>query len=442
MRYIIFILFFQICSAGIFAQTGKVSGYVYDELGRPLKDANVFIWQLKAGTTTDSTGFYTITLPSGKYLSLEYSYTGFRPDFRNITLKSDESRLITVHLNSSTLDTFNVVGKGNRLESMNSIDAKMFPSGMGGFEDIIKSGGLGVSSNNEMSSAYSVRGGNFDENLVYINNIEVYRPFLARSGQQEGLSFINSDLIDNIYFSSGGFAAKYGDKMSSVLDITYTKPLSNKGSASLSLMGGSFHFEGLHKSRFTYLTGFRYRSNSYLLNSLPTKGAYKPVFMDFQTLLTYMLREEWKLSFFGYYGDNKYRFVPETRETDFGTVNEALRLTVYFEGQEITQFKTMMGATTLSYESEDSVSWHFIGSAFRTLETESYDILGAYRLDELEKDLGSENFGEIAFTRGIGSFINHSRNKLDAVVYNFSVIGSAKYRKALLEWGTNILTTS
>ncbi|HRE75836.1 MAG TPA: TonB-dependent receptor [Flavobacteriales bacterium] len=440
MRFcFLFILSVLIPVCSVSAQrSGVLKGRVVDELGKPLKDVNIYVTPLHTGTTTNEDGTYLLILPSDSSLSVSYSYSGHERKTILVRLKKGEEKTQNVLLQFQTLIEITVDGGVKRppIEKMPKIEFKQLPTMTGNVEDLIKSFGMGVSSNNEMSAQYSVRGGNFDENLIYVNDIEIYRPFLVRSGQQEGLSFINSDMVEDIYFSSGGFEARYGDKMSSVLDIKYKSPIEKKGSASMSLLGGSVHFEGKVKQRFSYITAFRYRSNSYVLNALPTKGDYRPVFADGQFLLTYKARENWNLSFLGHYSNNLYRMIPETRETDFGTVNEALRLTVFFDGQEITRFETMTGALTSEHILSEKTTIKFIGSVYRSIESESFDIQGQYRLSELERDLGSENFGEVLFVRGVGTFLNHARNRLDAFVYNVSHLGQHELKNgAKINWG-------
>ena len=254
---------------------------------------------------------------------------------------------------------------------------------------------------------------------MYVNDIQIYRPFLIRSGRQEGLSFINPNLVSNIKFSPGAFAAKYGDKMSSVLDVTYKEPEEFAGSFSASLQGASIHLEGASKNhRLTFLTGIRYKSNQYVLQSLDTDGQYRPSFLDVQTYITYDMNEKWEIGFLGNIARNKYQFIPETRQTEFGTINQSLQLTVAFDGQEIDQFQTYFGAITNTFTPKEGVELKFITSAFSTLEDEKFDIEGGYRIDELERDLSSEDFGDIKFNRGIGTFMDHARNTLDAYVLN------------------------
>ena len=287
-----------------------------------------------------------------------------------------------------------------------------------------------------MSSQYSVRGGNFDENLVYVNGIEVYRPFLVRSGQQEGLSFINPDLVGSILFSAGGFDAKYGDKMSSVLDIKYKKPKKFAASLNLSLLGGSAHFEGRSKNnRFSFITGIRRKTTQYVLGSLDTKAEYKPIFTDVQTFLKYDINSKWDLSFLGNISNNIYRMVPQKRDTEFGTLNEALKLTIFFDGQEIDEYNTFFGALSSSYHPNERIDLRFTASTFSTFEQENFDIMGQYWLYQLDNSLGSENFGDVKYNRGVGTYINHARNSLNANVMNLQHGGKYNIEDGEIRWG-------
>jgi len=260
-----------------------------------------------------------------------------------------------------------------------------------------------ATSNNELTSNYNVRGGNYDENLVYVNGFQVFRPFLTRSGQQEGMSFIHSSLVQDVRFSAGGFAANYGDRLSSVLDITYKTPTVFHASALASLLGVEAHIEEAVNQRFNFLVGARYRSNGYFLNTLPTKGAYNPVFADAQILTNYQLNENWTWSFLGHFSTNAYRFAPQTAQSDFGTANEAYRLMIYFEGQENSNFQTLMGGTSLKY-AKDRTKLDFYASAFQSDEREYFDILGQYYINELETDPSKEEFGDSIATLGVGGF--------------------------------------
>ena len=273
-----------------------------------------------------------------------------------------------------------------------------------------------ASSNNELTSNYNVRGGNYDENLVYVNGFTINRPFLTRSGQQEGMSFINSALVKDIRFSGGGFDAQYGDKLSSVLDITYKSPDSLKGSAMVSLLGIESHIENKIGSRFDYLVGARYRNNGYLLNALPTKGSYNPIFMDAQFLTNYQLNEKLKWSVIGHFSSNRYRFSPQSSETDFGVANEAYRFKIYFDGQENTYFQTFTGGTSLKWDVSKKTKFDFYASIFNSNEREKYDIQGQYFINQLETDPSKEKYGDSIAVLGIGTFLNHARNDLNATI--------------------------
>lgn len=337
-----------------------------------------------------------------------------------------------LHLKAgSTLTEVVVTNFNKRAEEIVVLDPRILnqlPSPTGNVEDIIKTQ-MGVSSNNELSSGYSVRGGNFDENLVYVNDIEVYRPFLVRSGQQEGLSFANPNMVSNINFSAGGFEAKYGDKLSSVLDITYRKPMKFAGNASASFLGGNLQLEGITKNRLlSWNIGARYKTNSYLLRSMDTKlnttGGYRPSATDVQTFLTFDVNPKLKIEFLGNIASNKYLVKPVNRTTDFGTVREALRFTVYFDGQELMQYTTFMGGLSTTYKPNSKTKLKFITSAYRSNEQEVYTIQGQYFVDQLEADLGKPNFGQVAYNRGIGTFLNNGRNYLTANVYNIEHKGT------------------
>jgi hypothetical protein len=306
-----------------------------------------------------------------------------------------------------------------------------------------------ASSNNELTSNYNVRGGSYDENLVYVNGFSIYRPFLTRSGQQEGMSFINSALVKSIRFSAGGFDAQYGDKLSSVLDIEYKTPSVFRGSAMASMLGIEAHAEQKVSSRFNYLVGARYRSNGYFLNSLPAQGGYNPVFWDAQFLTNYELTENLSWSVIGHFSSNTYQFSPQTQETDFGTANEAYRFKIYFDGQELTRFQTMMGGTALKWRVNKRTKLDFYTTVFNTNEKEGFDIQGQYYINQLETDPSKENYGDSIAVLGIGTFLNHARNQLTATIVNVYHNGQfviknkyidsdrINYRNHSLNWGVN-----
>lgn len=273
-----------------------------------------------------------------------------------------------------------------------------------------------ASSNNELTSNYNVRGGNYDENLVYVNGFLVNRPFLTRSGQQEGMSFVNTLLVDNLSFSGGGFQAVYGDKLSSVLDIKYKRPDSLRASALVGGLGMEGHFENKYGERFRVLFGTRYRANGYLLNSLPAKGNYNPVYWDAQLMATYDLTEKWEWAVLAHTSSNRFRFAPETQKTDFGTANEAYSFNIYFDGQENTRFLTSTVGTSLTYKGEKYRGATYF-TAFNSNESENYDIQGQYYINELETDPSKEEFGDSIAVLGVGSFLNHARNQLNATIF-------------------------
>jgi hypothetical protein len=421
-------------------EAATLKGKVVDRRGKAVEAASIAVKGEAGGSISDEKGRFNISVPSERTFTLVVSHISFKLFEQTLQLKAGEVREVELKLEASSIDIDEVQieeeqNRSNTMETVDPKNIKYIPSPNGSFEAVIKTL-PGVSSNNELSSQYNVRGGNFDENLVYVNDIQVYRPFLIRSGNQEGLSFINPDLIKNINFSAGGFEARYGDKMSSVLAVEYKEPEEFAGSVSASLLGGSAHVEGTSSDkRFTYIGGLRYRSNQYVLSSLDTDGDYQPVFADAQTYLTYDLSEKWEVSFLGNYARNQYNFIPETRETNFGTIQQALRLTIFFEGQEVTDFETYFGAITNTYKPNPNLELKLITSAFRSFETETFDILGQYFIDELERDLGSESFGDVAFNRGVGSYLNHARNYLDATVATAQHRGKLLKENGNWEWG-------
>lgn len=422
------------------AQTATISGVVKDDEAFPVSDVQIAILEDGSiNTTSDAKGAYSLTVPAGKEITVSFFNMSYKQLNKKFTLKPEEKVNYNPRLEfKNIIAQVDVVSENRNLE-ITRIDPKnifYIPSPSGNLEDIIKTQ-IGVSSNNELSSGYSVRGGNFDENLVYVNDIEVYRPFLARSGQQEGLSFANPDMVSNINFSAGGFEAKYGDKMSSVLDITYKKPLKFGGTVSGSLLGGNLHLEGVTKNRLlAWSIGSRYKTNSYLLKSLDTKGEYRPRFYDIQTFLTFTLNEKWSIEFLGNVANNQYLVIPANRETTFGTVNNAVKLSIYFDGREIMQYNTMLGGLSTTFKPNSKTKLKLITSAYKAKEEEKYTVQGQYYIDQLEADFGSSNFGQVAFNRGIGTFLNNGRNRIDAIVLNIEHKGTRYINKNNeLLWG-------
>ena len=419
---------------------GLLTGSVRDSVGDPVDLANVALLGTQEGTMTRADGTFELEIPAGRSYTVVISCVGYRTKQFAIRLQSGETqeRSLALQRDVRSIKEVSVSARQERASTFHRIDVEelnYMPTTTGKVAAIIKSQ-AGVSSNNELSSQYSVRGGNFDENLVYVNDIEIYRPFLVRSGQQEGLSFVNSDLVSSVKFSAGGYDARYGDKMASALDITYKRPRKFAGSSSVSLLGASAHVEGTSKTRrFTFLAGYRYKTTSYLLNTLETTGDYKPQFSDLQTLLTYQLSRKLEISFLGNYSSNKYQFIPQTRDTEFGTKDLPLNLRIYYEGQEVDQFDTYLGALSLNYRPLKGLSLKFTGSAFKTSEQETYDILGQYLINELDNTLGSDTYGDSILNVGIGTVLTHARNYLDAIVVSASHLGSYQTGDNRLQWG-------
>ncbi len=407
--------------SNLHAQTASVDGKIRDSLGVPVDFAYVGYVGSKAAIYTNESGYYKITIPSGVDVTVVVVRSGYIPYRQTLNLSTGEEFHLNVTLSkkNNVGDTV-IINEQRPRDYIPPIIFEHLPGPSVDVSAILRF--AGAQSSNEMSNQYSVRGGNFDENLVYVNDIEVYRPFLTRSGQQEGLSFVNTDMTDEIYFSTGGFEAKYGDKMSSVLDIHYRTPSKFKGVASASLLGFNAEVEGASDNRrFTWMIGIRNKSNRYLLRSLDTHGDYKTNFNDAQAFLTYNFSDRWSLDYLGSYAENRYNLVPATRETDFGTLNNALRFTVYFDGQEINRFQTTFNALSLNYDDHHHWRTKFIFSSFNTYESEAFDVQGQYYIDQLEADFGKPTFGQVAFNRGVGTFLNHARNYLDAWVNNAEI---------------------
>ena len=420
------------------AQTATLNGKVISDKAETLPGTSVYIPSTKNGTFAKEDGIFTLNIPAGKPVEIKFSFIGYIDQTQTINAQAGQSVFINVVLvrDSKILDSIVIKHTALRDQPMIEINPKDFealPGPTGGVEAMLK---LFVNSNNELSSQYSVRGGNYDENLVYVNDFEIYRPFLVSNGQQEGLSFINSDLVGNILFSQGGFAAKYGDKMSSVLDITYRKPKVFKGNVSGSLLGADVHLEGASKNyRFTYLLGVRQKSNQYLLNSLETDGDYKPSFTDAQALITYQFSENTTLELLGNYSRNRYWFVPQDRTTTFGLVNRAVRLTMYFDGQEIDKFNSAMGGASLTFHPTKKLKLKFLASSYYSREDETYDLIAEYFLGEVQTNLGNSNFNQVVYSLGTGAIQDWGRNYLDAAVFSGEHKGSLDLKNHFVQWG-------
>ena len=446
---LIFFCFLAISSIGQIdiGSSSVLRGFVKNKSGEPLPGATVIpLEQKSASVVTDLDGAFELQLRTNKTWTIRFGFVGFQSQEKIVVLNEIEPTIVTVTLIPGVaLQTSEVIADGARTGPIQRIDPKVaarIPSPRGTIEDLLIQAPVNFTS--ELSSGYNVRGGSFDENLVYVNDVEVYRPFLVRAGQQEGLSFPNPDMVESIEFSAGGFEAKYGDKMSSVLDIQYRKPRKATTRFTASMLGAQIQQDVVSQKGptghrlWTANTGVRYRDNSYVLGSLDEGGEYQPRYLDVQSFITIDPDGygPWEIELLGIYGQNDYRFIPEERQSDVGNINEALRLKIYFDGQEKTSYRTGFGALALNHTSESHrVRW--ITSAFQTAESETFDILGAYFLDELDRDLGSDELGEESVNRGVGVFLNHARNRLYANVISSALKGSSSFGSGngLIEWG-------
>ncbi|MGB5417255.1 TonB-dependent receptor [Algibacter sp.] len=431
------ILFFSFLTLS-FAQNATIKGVILDEKNQPIE--KVSIQFENKGTETNINGFYSISIPSNKNITLEFTHLSHKKIVSTFNLKNGESVEFNPVMSSTIEQIATVIVNSNRKKEVEGVITikpdviRKIPGANAGVENLLLTL-PGVSNNNELSTQYSVRGGNYDENLVYVNGIEVYRPFLVRSGQQEGLSFVNTNLVQNVDFSAGGFQAKYGDKLSSVLDITYKTPYQFEVNADLSLLGGALSVENMSKdSRFTSIVGLRYRDNSLLVNAKETETNFKPTFADAQAYFTYKFSNKFHLSFLGSASINKYNFEPQARQTNFGTLSDPVALVVFYDGQEKDRYQTLFGAFKGSYFANDDLTLHLIASTYHTTEEEYFDILAQYRLGEVNSNIGDENLGEVEFTEGIGSQLNHGRNDLDALITNIEHKGDFKVNDNRFEW--------
>lgn len=408
------------------AQTFTLQGRVTDENNEPIEFASVSCLKQGKMTMTSIKGEYSMQLHSADSVVIKFSMIGYKAKTRilrrprgkqtlQIVLHSDENQLGEVTITGKKIET-------GQMEDISKDHLKSLPSASGNaVEELIQSQ-AGVSTHSELSSQYNVRGGSFDENSVYIDNVEIYRPFLVRSGQQEGISVINPDMVEKISFSTGGYEARYGDKMSSALNITYRKPKKFEATASASMLGASA-FVGVSNKKVSWSNGFRYKTTKHLLGSMDTKGEYSPTFIDYQTYLTYTPNKRWEIKLLGNISDNHYNFTPDDRETKFGTMENVKAFKVYFDGQEKDVFRTFFGAVGITRNFGEKTSLSLIASAFNTREQEKYDIQGQYWLTQTET---SENLG-------VGTYFQHARNYLKAHVESAKLLFKTKYKKHDIE---------
>lgn len=434
----IFLFLFGIFSSFTYGQSATVKGLVLDMENKPIE--NVSVSYQNKGTTTNTLGEYSLTVPSGKSISIIFSHISFITYTKRIRVPKGKTLQFSPKLQVRTEEIKEVIIKDEKkkaegITSIKKETIKILPGANQGVESVLKTL-PGVNFNNELSTQYNVRGGSFDENLVYINGIEVYRPFLIRSGQQEGLSFVNPHLTENVEFSAGGFQAKYGDKLSSVLDITYRKPSEFGVAVEASLVGASATIEGTSKDqKFKALVGARYRNNSLFLNSSDINSNFKPSFTDVQTYLSYDFTNKFALEFLGSYSLNNYDFEPISRQTNFGTIVNPLALVVHYEGKEIDKYQTLFGALKGIYKISDDFTISLTTSTYNTQEQEHYDIKASYGIGEVNADFGSDNFGDVDFVQAIGSQLDHARNNLEAQISNINLKTTLRKNNNLFEAG-------
>ena len=430
-RIVIIHLLLAVVALTASAQSFVLQGRVIDEHNNPIELASVSCLKQGKATVTSLKGNYTLTLQSADSVAVRFSMIGYKSKTR--VLRNPKGRLsLTVVLYGDDTTLGEVQVEGQRIQSgqtqeLKPKDMKMAPTAAGNaVEELIQSQ-AGVSTHSELSSQYNVRGGSFDENSVYINHVEVFRPFLVRSGQQEGLSIINPDMVERIGFSTGGFEAKYGDKMASALDITYKRPKRFEANAQASLLGASAYI-GVATKKLAWANGIRYKTNRYLLGSLETDGEYKPNFLDYQTYLSYRPNKRWNIDFIGNISDSHYNFYPQNRETAFGTMQNVMNFTVYFDGQEKDLFRTYFGTLSIGHQFNDRTRLSLIASAYSTREQETYDIQGQYWLTQTET---SENLA-------VGTYFEHARNFLKAHVESAKLLLNSKLKAHDVEAGITI----
>lgn len=408
------------------AQTFTLSGRVIDENNDPVEFASVSCPKQGKMTMTSLKGDYSLQLQSADSVEIRFSMVGYKTKVRTLRRpRGKQTMLVVLHSSDNALSEVTITGKRietGQTQELSKEHLKSMPSTTGNaVEEMIQSQ-AGVSTHSELSSQYNVRGGSFDENSVYINNVEIFRPFLVRSGQQEGISVINPDMVEKIGFSTGGYEARYGDKMSSALNIEYRRPKRFEASATASMLGASA-FVGMSNKKFSWSNGLRYKTTKYLLGSMDTKGEYQPTFIDYQTYLTYSPNKRWDIKFLGNISDNHYNFTPEDRETNFGTMENVKAFKVYFDGQEKDVFRTFFGSLGITRKFNENTSLSLIASAFNTREQEKYDIQGQYWLTQTET---SENLG-------VGTYFQHTRNYLKAHVESAKLLFKTKQKKHNIE---------
>ena len=425
---------FMLISLSAWADNVSISGIVKDNEDKPIEFGTVRIAGTAIGSNTDLNGKYHLSVAEQDTIEIVFSCVGFK-DVTHKLIKPKGEITFNVRLlpDDYNLEEFEVTEFRRSIDGMQTFDSESFrlsPDVSGGSVEALITTMAGVNSSNEMSSQYSVRGGSFDENSVYINGVEIYRPQLVRSGQQEGLSIINPDLVGNIKFSTGGFPAEYSDKMSSVLDITYKEPEALEGGVTLSLTGGSLYF-GQHSDKFYQIHGLRFKKNNSLLSSLETRGEYDPLYFDYQTNMVYKPTKKLTFSLLGNIALNHYNFKPANRETSFGTSTDTKQFKVYFDGEERDKFETYLGAFSMNYRMNKATDFTFGVSGFLTNELVSYDISGEYWLDQA----GTSGEGGVGGELGVGKYMEHSRNRLKASVLQIALRGNTVIKNNNISYG-------
>ncbi len=423
-----------------FSQQAVIEGVILNEQQEPVSSANI-TYSGDFGTQTNENGYYRLKIPANEEVKVTISHLEYQNINFRVKLTQGETFEFNPVLSSNVEQIAEVLVTSEKREQLTGITVldpnviRRIPGANAGVENLLKTF-PGVNSNNELSTQYSVRGGNYDENLVYVNGIEVYRPFLVRSGQQEGLSFVNPDLVRKVHFSAGGFQAKYGDKLSSVLDITYRRPVSFAASLDAGLLGVNMAVEGITPNKkLTLLGGLRYRDNSLFVEAKQTETNFRPLFADAQANLIYQPVEKLEISFLGNLSLNRYNYKPLTRQTNFGTLQDPKALLIYYSGQEEDSYRTWFGALKASYLVNSNFTTHFITSAYNTREQEYFDIIAAYRLGQVNTEIGGKDFGKVEFSEGVGAQLTHARNKLDAFIVNAEHTGNLRLEKDQVDYG-------
>ena len=422
----------------ICAQNATIKGVIKNEFKEPIE--GVAITSAQYGTETNKKGEYSLSIPAGIEIKIQFTHVAYKSIQKSVNIPKNKTFNFSPTLNVKVEEIDEVIVKNEKKDAqgvlkVKAADAIKIPGAKGGVEALLLTL-PGVNNNNELSTQYNVRGGNFDENLVYVNGIEVYRPFLINTGQQEGLSFVNENLVQNINFSAGGFQAKYGDKLSSVLDITYRTPTEFAAGVSASLLGASANIEGrLLNNKLSALVGMRYQNNSLLINSKDIETNTQPNFTDVQLYLSYLINSKLKIDFLGVYSLNNYNYTPISRRTKFGTLSEPLELIVYYDGQEKDSYETLSGALNGTYVVNENLNLGLTTSVYHTIEQQHYDILANYNLGDVNADFSSANFGDVEFSEGIGTQLDHARNDLDAFISAIEFKGTYKKNNHQVDFG-------